>query len=117
MKALSIKPTPALAIITGEKLQEFRTWQTEYRGDLLICATAKKTRGAIAGHALGVVTLTMIEHLSAGNYAWHLENIRLIQPFPVKGKLSLYEVADEQISWPHGTPQQIWQTYYEPLID
>ena len=31
------------------------------------------------------------------SYAWHLSNVRLIKPFPVKGKLNFYNVEDEEI--------------------
>ncbi len=32
-------------------------------------------------------------------YAWHLENIRAIMPFPVKGKLGFFEVDDSLIQF------------------
>ena len=55
MKALSIHPEYAMNIVKGLKTVEVRTWTTKYRGDLLICATTKKGKGLISGHALGVV--------------------------------------------------------------
>lgn len=45
MKALSLHPENAAAVAWGDKLVEYRTWQTKYRGPLLICASAKKTAG------------------------------------------------------------------------
>ena len=110
MKALSIHPEYAMNIIKGLKTIEVRTWTTKYRGDILICSTAKKGRGLIDGHALGVVTLSDIvpmrrEHARAamvspyedwtGCYAWVLKNPRPINPFPMKGKLSLWECDHE----------------------
>lgn len=41
MKALSIHPEYAMNIIKGLKTIEVRSWTTKYRGDMLICATAK----------------------------------------------------------------------------
>lgn len=41
MKALSIKQPFAGLIATGQKTLETRTWSTDYRGPLLICAGAK----------------------------------------------------------------------------
>ena len=110
MKALSIHPEYAMNIIKGLKTIEVRTWTTRYRGDLLICATAKHGKGLISGHALGIVTLADIvpmkrEHAKAAMvspyeywgdcYAWILENPRPIKPFPMKGKLSLWECNHE----------------------
>lgn len=110
MKALSIHPEYAMNIIKGLKTVEVRTWTTKYRGDLLICATAKKGKGLISGHALGVVTLVDVvpmkrEYAKAAMvspyeywgdcYAWILENPRPIKPFPMKGKLSLWECSYE----------------------
>jgi len=41
MKAISIKQPFAGLIATGQKTLETRTWSTDYRGPLLICAGAK----------------------------------------------------------------------------
>lgn len=99
MKALSIRPDYVFDIISGEKTIEYRSWQTDYRGDLLICATAKKIPGTIPGHALLVCRLKEVEklHGSQSGYAWHLDNFRSIDPFPVKGKLKLFDVDDNLI--------------------
>ena len=113
MKALSIHPYFAMSIAFGIKTVENRTWTTNYRGDILICSTAKKYKDTIPGHALCVVTLKDIvpmkkKHLKAAalfddeynpnSYAWILENVRFIKPFPVKGKLSLWE-CDHKIEY------------------
>jgi hypothetical protein len=39
MKALSIKQPYATSILRGTKTIELRSWQTAYRGDLLICTS------------------------------------------------------------------------------
>lgn len=133
MKALSVKQPWAELIARGEKSIETRTWQTNYRGDLLICASARpvdwlkmqpktihpeKGVWCDARHpgdidfeyffhfskALCVAELYAIEPMTEmhevdamcepyeGAYAWHLRNIRRIDPFYVKGQLNLFNV-------------------------
>ena len=98
MKALSIHAPYAFEIFTGQKVEEYRSWQTPYRGDLLIC-TSKRWYGAdyLHGHALCIVNLYDIEKLGDRDYAWLLKDVRYIEPFPVKGKLHLFEVDDDKI--------------------
>lgn len=111
MKALSIDPYYAMMIMTGEKAIEVRTWSTDYRGDILICSTAKKYHGTIPGHALGVVKLVDVRPLKKtdcenalmqkaeyrkGLYAWVLDDNRIIEPIPTKGRLSLWNYPDDE---------------------
>lgn len=100
MKALSIHADNGAAIMAGEKTDEFRSWQTDYRGDLLIC-TSVKPCGAqyLHGHAVGVVELADIVRDRAYDFVWKLRRPRLIVPFPVKGKLHLYEVEAPITYW------------------
>ena len=118
MKALSIHPYYAIGIVKGDKTIEVRTWSTDYRGDILICSTAKKIHGLIPSHALGVVELVDIvrfdpnmcraavmdkKDFQYGQYAWKLANPRIIKPFFVKGKLSLWNY-DGAIEYADLTP-------------
>lgn len=111
MKALSLNPVYALQVFVGMKTIECRSWKTDYRGDILICSTAKHITDTIPSHALCIVRLADIvpftrKHLEAaqmsasdykqGQFAWIFEDLRYIKPFPVKGKLSLWE-CDEEI--------------------
>ena len=106
LKALSIHPYYAQAIVSGQKSIEVRSWTTNYRGDIVICSTQKKYHGTVPGHALGVVRLVDVVPMqkkhckdalmkstfdTTGQYAWILTDNRLIVPQPVKGKLSLWE--------------------------
>ena len=135
MKALSIHPYFALQIFFLGKTVECRSWTTNYRGDILICSTAKKYKGTIPGHALCVVTLKDIfpmkpEHLKAAcmyeeeynpnTYAWFLENVRVIEPFPVKGKLSLWECPDDirylRVNESEEQNEEVWNEYFGPLV-
>ena len=113
MKALSIDPEYAYYIDQGQKTIECRTWKTNYRGELLICASKVPVPGCISGYAYCTAMLTDIEpfkeeHLEAAMmeempegkcYAWHLENIFPIYPIPVRGKLGLFDVDDELIKY------------------
>jgi hypothetical protein len=95
-----------MLIMQGEKTIEWRSWKTDYRGDLLICSTAKRVPNCISGHALCVARLTDVvpftrEHLdgaaldtmpSPAGYAWMLEDVRFIKPFAIKGQQGFYSV-------------------------
>lgn len=125
MKTLTIKQPYATLIQQGIKEYEFRTWKTNYRGEILIhagkgidkekmikfqnynleypsaCIIAK----AILTDCIKVdekfrKTLKSINALVYENiinnkewegYAFKLENIEIISPITVKGKLSFWE--------------------------
>ncbi len=114
MKAISIQQPFAHWILCGEKEYEYRTWSTDHRGDLLVCSSANpKIEDTIPGHALCVVNVTDVIQVTKKNYrelqldepplrgeklyAWKLEDVRVIKPFPVKGKLNFYYIDDELI--------------------
>ncbi len=46
MKALSVRGNYIMDMIAGKKKIEYRSWQTNYRGPLLMCSPAKKVAGA-----------------------------------------------------------------------
>lgn len=103
MKALTLKPEFAIAVAWGEKDIEWRTWKTNFRGDILITSSAKLQHGTIPGHALCIAELYDIQPVRNKDrlFAWLLRNVRLIKPIPIKGNLSLWEsgidVADLEI--------------------
>ncbi|MHC4397428.1 MAG: ASCH domain-containing protein [Planctomycetota bacterium] len=110
MKAISVRQPWASMIAGGEKTIETRTWQTDYRGPLLIVSSKRPEWGDLPlGQGLCVVQLadcrpmTKEDEPAAGceiyfdAQAWCLENIRPIEPFAVRGQLGLYEVDDELI--------------------
>ena len=51
----------AMYILQEKKTIECRTWKTNYRGPLLICAMKTPVPGCISGHAYFTVELTDIE--------------------------------------------------------
>ena len=139
MKAISIRNPYAHFIMCGEKTVECRTWQTDYRGDILICSSASpKIKNTICGHALCIARLDSIEpfkkeHLRAAcigdmpetkSFAWHLTDVRLIKPFPVKGKLNFFNVDDSLIevidngddSLTEEEAAKLYEQYIAPLV-
>ena len=139
MKAISIKNPWAHDILCGYKNFEYRTWQTKYRGDLLICSSANpKIKGMIGGHALIVCNLSDITRVTKSNFlelaldeppednekffAWHLTDFRMIKPFKVKGKLNFFEIDDKLIkyidekSMSDKEVEDIIKQYFEPLF-
>lgn len=124
MKAISVKQPWAWAIAEGYKTIETRVWSTTHRGDLLIVASLKPdqlvldafteefgyavlARQLEYGKALCTARLidcrpmTKADEEAArcdvydGAFSWVLEDVRKIKPFPVKGRLGLYEVDYE----------------------
>jgi hypothetical protein len=103
MRALSIKQPWANLIVSGEKTIETRTWQTSYRGPLLI-VSAKTPAIEPAGMALAIAELVDCRPMSCldeaaarcpkypGAYSWVLERIRSISPFAVRGQPGLFDV-------------------------
>lgn len=136
MKALSVNPVDTMLIFAKQKTIECRTWDTSYRGPIVICSTAKKIHDTIPGHALCVVDLVDIvpfrkHHLGpacmtpaeylAGRYAWQLDNLRYIRPVPVKGKLSLWNLDDDLIEYieepkTEEEDDKLYHELYEPLF-
>jgi hypothetical protein len=109
IKALSVRQPWANMIADGRKTIETRKWATAYRGPLLIVSSA---RPAIepAGQAVAIADLVDCRPMAKEDeraagcetypsaQAWVLENVRKIEPFPVKGSLGLFEVEmPEQI--------------------
>lgn len=109
MKAISVRQPAANKIAAGEKTIEIRTWTTHYRGDLLIVSSASP-KIEPAGCALCIVRLADVRPMTKDDEAaaccswdptyisWVLTDIRRIEPFPVKGRLGLYEIELSVIS-------------------
>lgn len=119
MKVLTIKQPWATLIMQGDKQFEFRSWQTKYRGDLLIHAGKGIDKEAVKrlanylpkelpqGKILGKVTLVdcikmthefkensdiYIKSSFQENYGWQLEDVYVFdEPIDAKGHLSLWE--------------------------
>lgn len=126
MKAITIKQPFASLIAAGIKEYEFRTWKTNYRGDILIHAGKgidKKAMKKFEEYGLeypsGVIIAkarlvdcikvdeefrkvlsqknpkvysSIIKNTEWGGYAFQLEDVEILEPSPVMGKLSIWEV-------------------------
>lgn len=114
VKAISLKQPWAQMIVDGSKTIETRMWSTKYRGELLIVSSLKGDAAAFArfpdycdlmgGAALCLVDLIdcrpMVSADEAGarcacepgRFAWIIGYLRKVEPFGVKGQLSLYDV-------------------------
>ena len=90
MKALSVKEPWASQIRSGKKTIEFRTWATKYRGPLLICASASP-KSDLSGKAVALVDLIDCRPEPGGGWGWVLKLKQRVNPYPVKGKLGLFE--------------------------
>ena len=104
MKAVSVRQPWANWIAAGHKTVEVRSWATRHRGDLLI-VSARRPALEPAGFALAIVTLVDCRPMTEadavpaccdafpGAWAWVLGNLRTLRPFPVRGRLGLYDVV------------------------
>ena len=111
MKAISIQQPWASLIAEGFKTIETRTWQTCYRGPLLIVSTKRpKVNDLPLGMALAICALVDCKPAEpayevqekakafcdvAGRMLWFLDCVQKIKPFPMKGQQGLYPVPDE----------------------
>lgn len=103
-KAISLKQPWANLVTSGKKAIETRKWSTKYRGDLVICSS-QKPKIEPAGYALCIVELYDVRPMEKkdekkacikvypGAYSWFLQNLRHLKPFPVKGKLGIYNLV------------------------
>lgn len=103
MKALSIREPYASMILTGKKTIETRTWKTNYRGSVLLCAS-QRPKGELSGLAFALASIVDCRpmrksHEKAaccsiypGAFSWFLEHVYILRPFPVRGRLGLFDV-------------------------
>ena len=109
MQAVSIHPNYSDSICAGLKTAECRSRMTNYRGDLLICATNKNDPAwqnmFIAGHAICIVDLydcqpwskkyikaAYLDEPPTDGFVWLMCNVRPIKPVPVIGKQGMFNV-------------------------
>ena len=137
MKAISIRQPWAELILQGRRTIEPRTWQTNYRGRIAIHASqtvreeacvaygldpARVVRGALVGtvELAGILPLDergwealRDQHLSLRDFpgpmfGWRLEDpLRLPQPIPMRGRMSLFNVPDEVIAGKAPPPPEV----------
>lgn len=135
MKALSIKQPWASLVAAGHKTVECRTWKTSYRGPILICSSKgdfeiNDELIAPGGHALGVAELLDVRPMTKADieraylpeewhenalkgFAWHFKKMYEVIPFPIKGKLNLFNVDVDLRKLPKGFKDHT--TYYASI--
>ncbi len=122
MKALSIHPPYAMEIALGLKPIEYRSWDTSYRGPLLICSTkAHGEPGTLPGHAVCIVNLVSTHKYGEYDYGWELKDPRPIEPVPVSGRQRIFNVDFEEkdlnICPKSGSNRRSWMNkYFYPKI-
>src|SRR5262245_23921031 len=125
MKALSIRQPWASLVVMGHKDVENRSWQTNYRGPLLIHAGLAHANGAFEsiekryglrlldlprGGIIGSVELVDVvrEHPSRwfdGNaFGWVFAHYQPVRFIPMRGRLGLF---DTNVRWSALQPPQI----------
>lgn len=115
MRALNLRQPWAEMVMLGWKTIETRMWRTKHRGELLIVASKTRpdhvpdyrrieTHQMLFGKAVAICELTDCRPMEPtdeeeacyksepGRFAWILDDIHAIKPFPVKGQLGLYDV-------------------------
>ena len=121
MKALAVKQPWAALLVEGQKTIEVRSWKTEHRGMLVICAssapknvfwhdtTDNEHRLMHAGCIIGIVDLIDVRLMlesdndaSAGNYlkgayAWVIKPVSYCRPDRITGRLNLFDVPDDKL--------------------
>lgn len=119
MRCLAVRQPWAWALVTGAKDVENRSWTTDYRGPVIIQASAGKTLvnhfaksdptlpkvpfafGALIGVAELVNVVPLSQDLETnpwawGPYCWRFTNARMfVEPIPAKGKLNLYTLPQD----------------------
>lgn len=105
MKALSVWPVWGGMIRARLKSLEIRSRRTHYRGPLVICSSKRPAYDAVpCGAALCIVDVVGCRPMTPGDeaaagcayapglWAWELENVRPLDPFPVVGRLGFFDV-------------------------
>lgn len=92
LRALTIQQPHVGEILRGRKPIEFRTWGTDYRGDLLLTASANPRTLGPFGCTICVCELHECEQDDDGVFCWGVRNPRAVKQLAVKGRLFLWKV-------------------------
>ena len=94
---LSIKQPWASLVAYGAH-KETRTWDTSFRGELIICATAQKifVSGEIFPHGVAIAVVEMVgTKKTKKGYEFVFENTRQIYPVKVTGQQRIFTLHKE----------------------
>lgn len=115
MKALSVKQPYACLIAKGINTLEVRSWQTNYRGQLVIVSSKRPDREASAKYGMGNsptgVTIALVDLIKIrkgrkgdqkaalvdpqGKFVWELHLLKNLPQIPVKGRLGLFGLSSD----------------------
>lgn len=119
MKALSVQQPWATLLVEGVKSIEVRSWVTDHRGPLVICASAAPKnvfwrdpvdhvhRLMHAGCIIGIVDLLNCRPMTQadeeaslcayteGAWAWVVRTVSFCRPDRISGRLGLFDVPDD----------------------
>jgi len=102
IKTLSLHGVYLLDILAGRKTEEFRSRKWNLRGDLLLASSKKvlpDEKPALPGYAMAVVEIVGIHRDILGDWVYEMNNVRAIQPFPIKGYAGIYHTPCEKIRY------------------
>lgn len=107
MKALSVKQPFANWLVEGIKGSEHRTYNTKFRGEVMIHSSKKADKEFIekyglndwkfiTGHIIGIVEIYDCKDLGNGVYAWKVRNAKKFKKqIEARGALSFWNVDNE----------------------
>lgn len=130
LKAVSVRPEWAHLIFCEIKSIEVRTWRVKAPCDLWLCTSNRKYKYFPGGYCVAQMHITecvkmiprlldaacMDEMPEKDSYGWIINGVYACEPFPVKGKLHLYDIEEPEggIRW-LDTPMDIYNAY-KPLL-
>ena len=106
IRGLSIKQPWVNLILSGQKTIETRSYKTNYRGAILICAS-QSPKIEPYGQAVALAYLYDCQPMKPEDepaacievydkaHSWFLKEIMAIKPFPFKGKLGVFPLNIE----------------------
>jgi hypothetical protein len=87
---MSKRPFQVPGVDIGQSMFAFAEWAGPRRGRVF--AEARIANCLPFREALAMSPTQALRCCSSGGYAWILEDFKLIEPWPVKGKLGLFEL-------------------------
>lgn len=118
LKALSIRQPFVERILLGEKRAEYRTWNTNHRGPLLIHASKSThepdSEDLPRGVLVGLVDVHEVIDYGNRDFAWIVRDpVRFKTPIPFTGKVGLMSVpwslvADVELIVPEANSYSNW---------
>jgi len=123
VKAINVRQPWASLLRDGIKTIELRSWNTHYRGAVVVCASGSKPTGEYASVARerglveaprGVVMclVDIVDSVPAvasdearacfrvphGHFAWRVRLVTRLDPVPVRGRLNFWDIDDRLLT-------------------